>query len=279
MSTVNLNNADAIYFGDRPVDRVYWGTQRVWPPLTLTERVRALFDSADQGGMWDFTNPAGLYQDAAATLPVTGVGQPIGRADDLSGNGNHLSQATTPARPTYTVDGALHDGVDDFLVAANAADWTFLHDGTGGTLGISGSWEGDTGSTGYVGTQTTGTSVGVVTGLQSTSLQRAFFRVADGTTSANGSSVTGSWPAGQISSAIMSYSDPEIARWFDGVREEDIDAGMITPISEPPAQALTSMVLPSNGAIHCRRRIIVISRTLTNDELALVRSWLMEGVE
>lgn len=60
-----------------------------------------------------------LYQDAAGTLPVTAPGQPVGLMLDLSGNGHHVSQTTTTARPLYQIiDGfpcVVGDGVDDFL--------------------------------------------------------------------------------------------------------------------------------------------------------------------
>lgn len=42
---------------------------------------------------------ATMFQDAAGTIPVTGVEQPVGLIMDKSGNGNHASQATAPARP------------------------------------------------------------------------------------------------------------------------------------------------------------------------------------
>ena len=84
------------------------------PVPSLTERVRAsLFSNGEQGGMWDFTDMATLFQDSAGATPVTALTQPIGRMLDISGNGNHLLQATAGARPQYTADGALFDGVDD----------------------------------------------------------------------------------------------------------------------------------------------------------------------
>lgn len=83
---------------------------------TLTERVRAaLYSNGEQGGMWDATDMATLFQDSAGATPVTALTQPIGRMLDISGNGNHLLQATAGARPQYTTDGALFDGVDDAL--------------------------------------------------------------------------------------------------------------------------------------------------------------------
>lgn len=52
---------------------------------TLTERVRrALFSSGEQGGMWDATDMATLFQDSAGTTPVTAVSQPIGLMLDKS---------------------------------------------------------------------------------------------------------------------------------------------------------------------------------------------------
>lgn len=42
-----------------------------------------------------------LYQDSAATTPVTAIGDPVGKMLDISGNGNHATQATAGARPTY----------------------------------------------------------------------------------------------------------------------------------------------------------------------------------
>lgn len=88
------------------------------PPLSLTERVRALFAGA-AGGMWDMTDIAALSQDAAGTVPVAAYGDPIGRVADLSGNGNHLVQATAGARPAWSADGALPDGVDDNLAVGS----------------------------------------------------------------------------------------------------------------------------------------------------------------
>lgn len=42
---------------------------------------------------------ATMFQDAEGTIPVTGVEQPVGLILDKSGNRNHASQLTAPARP------------------------------------------------------------------------------------------------------------------------------------------------------------------------------------
>ena len=81
------------------------------------------FANGEQGGLYDPSDLTTLFQDAAGTIPVTSDGDPVGRINDKSGNGNHLTQAATSARPTYRTDGTRHwlepDGVDDYLVAAN----------------------------------------------------------------------------------------------------------------------------------------------------------------
>ena len=58
-----------------------------------------------------------LFQDSAGTTPVTTAGQPVGLMLDKSGNGNHATQATAAARPTYQTGPARAtlDKVDDRL--------------------------------------------------------------------------------------------------------------------------------------------------------------------
>ena len=58
-----------------------------------------LFASGQQGAWYDPSDFAALYQDAAGTVPVTAVGQPVGKAVDKSGRGNHATQSTATARP------------------------------------------------------------------------------------------------------------------------------------------------------------------------------------
>lgn len=112
-----LNNADAIYFGDRSVDRVYLGTRRVWPSWLPAD----LFADGEQGVWYDPSDLTTMFQDAGGTIPVTGVEQPVGLILDKSGNGNHASQVTATARPmlNHDANGKLYldfDGVDDQLV-------------------------------------------------------------------------------------------------------------------------------------------------------------------
>jgi hypothetical protein len=62
---------------------------------------RLLFLRGEQGGWWDPSDRETLFQDAAGTVPVTTLGQPVGRILDKSDNGNHLVQTGDASRPTW----------------------------------------------------------------------------------------------------------------------------------------------------------------------------------
>lgn len=92
----------------------------------ITAAIRAAFSPSslfanNEPGVWyDPSDLSTLYQDAAGTVPVTAVEQPVGRILDKSGRGFHATQATATSRPVLRQDGGKHylyfDGVDDFLV-------------------------------------------------------------------------------------------------------------------------------------------------------------------
>ena len=79
------------------------------------------FDSV----VWfDISDLSTLFQDTAGTVPVTTVGDPVGRINDKSGNGKNATQAIAGKRPTLQVDiyGEYYlqfDGVDDVLSTGN----------------------------------------------------------------------------------------------------------------------------------------------------------------
>lgn len=65
-----------------------------------------------------------LYQDASGTVPITAAGQPIGKANDLSGNSTLITASGT-SRPAWQADGSgLFDGLDDVLQTLLATDTT-----------------------------------------------------------------------------------------------------------------------------------------------------------
>lgn len=81
--------------------------------------------TSTQGGYYA-PSPSTCFQDTAGATPAA-VGQPVGRLNDLSGNGNHLLQATAGFRPLLQQSGSLYyldfDGVDDVLVMTASATW------------------------------------------------------------------------------------------------------------------------------------------------------------
>lgn len=92
-------------------------------PITTTNSIVSWYDPSDIST---------LFQDAAGTTPVTADGDPVGLMMDKSGNGNHVSQATSTKRPIYHTSGGISwltfDGVDDYLQSAGTIA---LVDGSG----------------------------------------------------------------------------------------------------------------------------------------------------
>ena len=91
------------------------------------------FTAAQRGFAYEFWNKATLFQDTAGTTAVTTSGQAIARANDISGNAHHLTQATASLRPAYTESGGLSwgDFAADYLsVAASTATLKWIHSAT-----------------------------------------------------------------------------------------------------------------------------------------------------
>jgi hypothetical protein len=74
-----------------------------------------LFIGGQQGVLLEAFDIGTLSQTISGTTPVTVANDPIGYFGDKSGNGNHATQATAAARPTYQTspDRITIDGVDD----------------------------------------------------------------------------------------------------------------------------------------------------------------------
>lgn len=91
----------------------------------MSQVIKSLFANNEQGFAFDFNDLSTMYQDVAGTIPVTDVGQPVGRVLDKSGRGNHATQPTSAKRPILqqnATTGAYYlafDGVDDHLVTSN----------------------------------------------------------------------------------------------------------------------------------------------------------------
>jgi hypothetical protein len=81
----------------------------------------SLFANNEPGVWLDPSDFSTMFQDAAGTVPVTAVEQPVGRILDKSGRGFHATQTTATSRPVLRQDGngkhyLYFDGVDDLLV-------------------------------------------------------------------------------------------------------------------------------------------------------------------
>lgn len=83
---------------------------------------------------------SGLFAWWRGDLGITLNGSNVSAAADQSGNGKHVTQATAANQPPFSaalINGkdavGPYDNTNDQLQAASAADWKFLHDGTGCT--------------------------------------------------------------------------------------------------------------------------------------------------
>jgi hypothetical protein len=63
-----------------------------------------LFTSSEKGVWYDISDASTLFQDSAGTIPVTAVGQTVGKILDKSGNNAHATQAVSANRPIYRKD-------------------------------------------------------------------------------------------------------------------------------------------------------------------------------
>ena len=66
---------------------------------TFNQFMKDLFANNEQGFFYDPNDLSTMFQDAAETVPVTAVGQPVGLIRDKSGRNNHAYQTRSPARP------------------------------------------------------------------------------------------------------------------------------------------------------------------------------------
>lgn len=97
--------------------------------LKYDQLIKSLFSNGEQGFFYDPNDLSTMFQDSAGTVPVTGVGQPVGLIRDKSGRNNHAYQTNSTSRPTLrqnATTGANYlefDGSDDFL-RTNNIDFT-----------------------------------------------------------------------------------------------------------------------------------------------------------
>ena len=96
--------------------------------------IAALYGNGELGTLLHFRDRSTLFQDVAGTTPVTASGQPIARANDLSGNGANWAQADSAKQFLARDAGAEQDLIDDFMAtsgfnlvpASGSKTWTIF---------------------------------------------------------------------------------------------------------------------------------------------------------
>lgn len=104
--------------------RMGLGPRRVGAPFTPA--------SLSPSAWYDASDTSTLFQDSAGTTPYSTPNDPLGKANDKSGAGRHMTQATSSARMLVTSTGGglgfKADGVDDGLYTASGQTWPALCD-------------------------------------------------------------------------------------------------------------------------------------------------------
>ena len=99
----------------------------------LTQVVRQIVQR-DNGCWLDPSDMSTMFQDAAGTIPVTAVEQPVGKMLDKSGNNWHATQSITASRPTLSARKNLLLATETLAtqsVTTLAAQYTLSFTGTG----------------------------------------------------------------------------------------------------------------------------------------------------
>jgi len=232
-----------------------------------------LFANGEKGAVWDYTAESAIFQDAAAATPIV-VGGPIGRVNDLSGQGNHITQSTAGLRPMY-VKGAAFDGVDDGLLS--------------GAI----NWGSSTKITNVVSVRTVKQTYGyAIMEAYGTALGNNTYV---GKVSANLRLECSLKNATSLSEPIDNFNHHVIDYCFDTVpipQDEAIKVsvdGVLSPPNyfvagrnysetlSPVTVRIGTFFAGNHPFIGERYRQVVINRALTSEELANVRAWCLAG--
>lgn len=276
MPPIYINGQEVVkrYVGIQEVVAAYVGSQQVFSSGVSLTQIQDLFASGEKGAIWDYSDKANAYQDSVGTTPVTAPGQPIGRVNDLSGLGNHLTQSTSGLRPMF-VRGAAFDGVDDGFVT-QAMNW-------GASTKITSVMSLRQGYQTYayaivdVYTTALGTNTYVGKRVADSKLECAFKAPVS------------------LSEAIDNINHHVLAYSYDTVPVQQADAIKVSV--DGTQHVMTNFVANRNYGetlspvtmrvgtdysgnypyIGERYRQVVINRDLTTEEMALVRQWCEEG--
>lgn len=259
----------------------FWST-----PQSLTAQVQALFAKySAAGGMWDFTDMATLFQDSARTVPVTAASQPVGGVNDISGLHSVLAQPTSVKRPLFNGGaGAVFDGVDDSLAATGLTLPYAQADGFTLAASTSAAQTGQIGA-GLLTVAAGATEAGQTTYFESRvrtdALGQALVYIrADASltpTVPNTNTPNGSRPVSTMYAQI-SWAESDV------VRVQINDEPVVSSTSYTGDSSATYKQIRVGGTNQVAvqtacviRRAIVLNKTISSDDRALVRAWLMEG--
>lgn len=235
-----------------------------------------------------------LFQYSTGSIPVTAAGQPVGLILDKSGNGKHLAQPGNALRPLlkqdargfYYLEG---DKTNKWLsVSGSKTYFKFLHDGTGGTVGISAALEdvyaGDYGRyllhTNGVGSSDSGFGIGLGTALTPTS-GNTITRIGNGAASIiNRSGPAGSFRVDGIGMTIVaaykSQAGVDYRQWIDGAQPEPGLTESSAPTSSDSLNDLT--LFSSNSGAYFSGKFYgaaLFSRVLSEFERINLTHYLM----
>lgn len=118
------------------------GKAAIFVNETIPSLMRKLFANNEQGFAYDPNDLSTMFQDAAGTVSVAGVGQPVGLILDKSGRNNHARQTTSAARPILQQTPILGSEIIQDTEFNDPSYWT-----TAATINVSGGFANFVGAT------------------------------------------------------------------------------------------------------------------------------------
>ncbi len=271
-TTIDIES-QRMLLGTAPVRKIYQGAN------LLGARIAELFANGEQGVWYDPSDFSTLFQDAAGTIPVTGVGQPVGRMLDKSGRGNHATQATTTARPLLEIDSnsqyfLAFDGVDDWMQTGASMDMSGTSEvvamtavkvpasrTTRGTVFEHGSSYANNGSFGMEAPMFSAAAIGV--GYR-----------GNGSETARSLSASDSIPISAVFGASLYLNDPAFQLRADGTNKQM----SIASVGSGPFANATAFIGSRNGNLQrfegSLYGILVCGRRLASAEVGIVEQFL-----
>lgn len=96
------------------MSRFYNLDQAPFNSRELSKAIVAAIAGQYNGAFFDAQDMSTMFQDAAGTVPVTAMEQPVGLWLDKSGKGNHATQSVTASRPVVSARYNLLTKTEDF---------------------------------------------------------------------------------------------------------------------------------------------------------------------